>query len=118
MPKTNQTTINSIVWRACDTFRGTMDSSEYKDLVLTMLFVKYLSDFYKEKLNELDKKYKGNQKRIDRALRRKKFKLDDSCTMDYLLKHKEADNLGEIINKALMRIEEDNTQKLEGTLGL
>jgi len=114
MPKTNQTTINSIVWRACDTFRGTMDSSEYKDLVLTMLFVKYLSDFYKEKLNELDKKYKGNQKRIERALRREKFKLDSSCTMDYLLKHKEADNLGEIINKALMRIEEDNAQKLEG----
>lgn len=114
MSKTNQTTINSIVWRACDTFRGTMDSSEYKDLVLTMLFVKYLSDFYKEKLNELEKKYKGNQKRIERALRREKFKLDSSCTMDYLLKHKEADNLGEIINKALMKIEEDNAQKLEG----
>ena len=30
MPKTTQETINNIVWRACDTFRGTMDSNEYK----------------------------------------------------------------------------------------
>ena len=49
MQKTTQDTINNIVWKACDTFRGTMDSSDYKDYILTMLFVKYLSDFYKEK---------------------------------------------------------------------
>jgi len=114
MQKTTQETINNIVWRACDTFRGTMDSSEYKDYVLTMLFVKYLSDFYKEKLEELHKKYNGNQERIERSLKREKFVLNESCTFDYLLKHKEAPNIGEIINKALERIEEDNKEKLEG----
>jgi len=114
MLKTTQETINNIVWRACDTFRGTMDSSEYKDYVLTMLFVKYLSDFYKEKLEELHKKYKGNQERIAKSLKREKFVLDESCTFDYLLKYKESPNIGEIINKALERIEEDNREKLEG----
>ncbi len=114
MPKTNQETINNIVWKACDTFRGTMDSSEYKDYVLTMLFVKYLSDFYSEKLEELQEKYGDNQERIERSLKREKFILDESCTFAYLLKHKEADNLGEVINKALMKIEEDNSEKLEG----
>ena len=114
MQKTTQETINNIVWKACDTFRGTMDSSEYKDYVLTMLFVKYLSDFYKEKLQELHKKYKGNEERIAKSLKREKFVLDESCTFDYLLKHKEAPNIGEIINKALERIEEDNKEKLEG----
>jgi len=114
MQKTSQETINSIVWRACDTFRGTMDSNEYKDYVLTMLFVKYLSDFYKEKLEELDKKYKGNKERIYKSLKREKFVLDESCTFDYLYKHKEAPNIGEIINMALMKIEEDNADKLEG----
>ena len=114
MPKTTQETINNIVWRACDTFRGTMDSNEYKDYVLTMLFVKYLSDFYKEKLEELHKKYKGNEERITKSLKREKFVLDERCTFDYLLKHKEASNIGEIINKALERIEEDNKEKLEG----
>jgi len=114
MQKTTKEIINNIVWKACDTFRGTMDSSEYKDYVLTMLFVKYLSDFYKEKLQELEKKYKGNKERIRRSLKREKFVLDESCTFEYLLKHKEAPNIGEIINKALEKIEEDNSQKLEG----
>lgn len=114
MQKTSQETINNIVWRACDTFRGTMDSSEYKDYVLTMLFVKYLSDFYKQIMEELTAKYPDNQERIERSLKREKFILDESCTFEYLLKHKEADNLGEVINKALMRIEEDNQEKLEG----
>jgi len=38
-----QDQINKAVWRACDTFRGTVDSSIYKDYLLTMLFVKHLS---------------------------------------------------------------------------
>ena len=85
MQKTTQETINSIVWRDCDTFRGTMDSSEYKDYVLTVLFVRYLSDFYKEKVEELHKKYKGHKERIAKSLKREKFVLDERCTFEYLL---------------------------------
>jgi len=114
MSKTNQDTINAIVWKACDTFRGKMDSSQYKDFVLTMLFVKYLSDFYREKLETLKEKYKDNQTRIERSLSREKFKLDEKCTFEYLLKHKESESLGEEINKLLERIEEYNKEKLEG----
>ena len=53
MQKTTQEIINAIVWNACDSFRGTMESNDYKEYVLTMLFVKYLSDFYKEKVEDL-----------------------------------------------------------------
>lgn len=113
MQKTSQDTINRIAWNACDTFRGTMDSSQYKDYVLTMLFVKYLSDFYKEKLQELEVKHKGNKERIEKSLEREKFRLDETCTFEYLLKYKEAENLGEEINKLLLRIEDDNKEKLD-----
>ncbi|MDD4950710.1 type I restriction-modification system subunit M [Sulfuricurvum sp.] len=112
--KTTKEVINNVVWKACDTFRGTMDSSQYKDYVLSMLFVKYLSDFYKEKLQTLNEKYNGDEDRVQRALQREKFVLDESCTFEYLLKHKEANNLGDVINKALEKIEEDNPEKLEG----
>ena len=112
--KTTQEVINNVVWKACDTFRGTMDSSQYKDYILSMLFVKYLSDFYKEKLEQISIRYDGDVDRIKRTLEREKFILDDSCTFEFLLKNKEADNLGEIINKALARIEEDNVEKLQG----
>jgi len=114
MQKTTQSTVNDVIWKACDTFRGIMSSDEYKDYILTMLFVKYLSDFYKEKLEQLQKKHGNRQDRIKAKLKREKFKLDESCTFDYLVKHKEAPNLGEIINKVLEKIEEDNKDKLEG----
>ncbi|RDU69449.1 type I restriction-modification system subunit M [Helicobacter cholecystus] len=109
-----QETINSIVWKACDAFRGSMDSSKYKDYILSMLFVKFLSDFHKEKLQELERKYKGDEERIKRSLAREKFILGQNCTFEYLLSNKEAKNLGEIINKALAKIEEDNPHKLDG----
>lgn len=106
--------INAIVWKACDGFRGSMDSSKYKDYILSMLFVKYLSDFHKEKLQALQEKYKGDEERIKRSLAREKFILDESCTFEYLLANKEVNNLGEIINTALAKIEEDNPSKLDG----
>lgn len=114
MQKTSKNTINNIVWKACDTFRGTMDGSDYKDYILTMLFIKYLSDFHKEKLEQLKIRYDNNSERIQAKLAKEKFRLDETCTFEFLLKHKESDNLGEILNKALEKIEEDNKEKLEG----
>ena len=38
--KITQEDINKVVWKACDTFRGVIDPSQYKDYILTMLFLK------------------------------------------------------------------------------
>jgi len=38
--------IYSSLWKSCDELRGGMDASQYKDYVLTLLFVKYVSDKY------------------------------------------------------------------------
>lgn len=45
---TTRTDIERVLWKACDSFRGKIDSSRYKDYILSMLFVKYLSDVTKE----------------------------------------------------------------------
>jgi type I restriction enzyme M protein len=50
MAKITQKDINDAVWKACDTFRGSIDPSVYKDYVLTMLFLKYLSDVHDDKM--------------------------------------------------------------------
>ncbi len=47
--KINQDEINGIAWKACDTFRGVVDPSEYKNYILVFLFVKYTSDVWKDK---------------------------------------------------------------------
>ncbi|MDD5593155.1 MAG: N-6 DNA methylase [Candidatus Margulisbacteria bacterium] len=41
----------SSIWEACDQLRGGMDASQYKDYVLVLLFVKYISDKYAEQRN-------------------------------------------------------------------
>ena len=37
----------SSLWASCDSLRGGMDASQYKDYILTLLFVKYVSDKFK-----------------------------------------------------------------------
>jgi len=111
---TKQKTINQALWRACDTFRGNVDSSVYKDYILVMLFIKYLSDIYKEHLEEYSKRYNGDKVRIERALKRDRFVLDEICTFDYLYSKRNESNIGEIINTALAHLEEENKAKLRG----
>jgi len=45
--------IYSSLWRSCDELRGGMDASQYKDYVLTLLFVKYVSDKYANRPDSL-----------------------------------------------------------------
>lgn len=112
--KVTQDQINNVLWQACDTFRGTIDSSTYKDYILVMLFIKYMSDTYKEHYEEYYKRYEGNETRIKRALDRERFVLDENSTFDYLYSKRSSSDIGEIINKALAQIEESNKTKLRG----
>lgn len=105
--------IENIVWRACDTFRGAIDPSEYKNYILTMLFLKYLSDLAKEKRAEYSQRYGGDSQRIDRAMSRERFVIPSDSDFDYLYSKREAANLGELINTALQNIEDENKGKLE-----
>ncbi|MED3649509.1 type I restriction-modification system subunit M [Heyndrickxia sporothermodurans] len=112
--KVTKDQINSVLWQAADTFRGKVDSSTYKDYILTMLFIKYLSDAYKEHVEEYTKRYDGDEQRIGRALSRERFVLDEQSTFDYLYSKRNDAEIGEIINKALERLENENTGKLRG----
>jgi type I restriction enzyme M protein len=112
--KTTQEKINQVLWEACETFRGKIDSSIYKDYVLVMLFVKYLSDTYKERKEQLEERYGGDKERIKRALARERFVLDEECTFDYMYERRTQPNIGEVINQALARLEIENAGKLRG----
>ena len=118
--------IFNTVWRACDTFRGVIDPAQYKDYILTMLFVKYLSDIHKSKLAEFEKKFKDNSLRIERAMKLERFfipeiELRDSqnevedafpATFDSLYERRTQPNIGELINILLEHIEDANKTKL------
>lgn len=112
MKKTTQGDINGVLWKAADTFRGTLNSDLYKDYILVMLFVKYLSDVYKEHYEEFAKRYNNDKRMIDRALKRERFILDEKSTFDYLYSKKDDVMIGQKINEALSSIEESNSGKL------
>lgn len=109
--------VNRVVWKACDTFRGVIDPSQYKDYILTMLFLKYVSDVNKEKRKEYAKKYEGNEERVDRAMKMERFQLPTSSSFDYLYEHRNEANLGELIDIALADLEEANREKLSSEDG-
>ena len=54
---TTRKDVERVLWNACDSFRGKIDSSRYKDYILSMLFVKYLSDVYKERKEQYINRY-------------------------------------------------------------
>ena len=115
--KLSQKEINNIVWKACDTFRGVIDPSQYKDYILTMLFLKYVSDVQKDKYNEYLKKYNNDQERADRAMKHERFVVPQHCSFSYLYDHRNEANVGELINIALNDIEEANREKISSEDG-
>ncbi|MDD2236184.1 MAG: type I restriction-modification system subunit M [Kiritimatiellae bacterium] len=104
--------ILNIVWNACDTFRGVIDPGHYKDYILTMLFVKYLSDIRKSKLAEFEAKYKGDAIRVERAMSRERFVIAEDCTFDHIYDHRDDTDIGQLINTVLEKIEDANKAKL------
>jgi type I restriction enzyme M protein len=111
--KINQDDINNTLWRACDTFRGTLDPAQYKDYVLVMLFLKYVSDVWTDKRAELEKKYGGDKTRVERALSRERFVVPAESHFRYLYERRNEADIGELINIALEKIEDANRAKLE-----
>lgn len=108
-----QDEINNAVWAACDSFRGAIDPAQYKDYILTMLFLKYLSDLRKDLLEKYKERYKGDAARVERAMSRERFNVPEECDFDHLFAKRDAANIGELINIALTGIEDANKAKLE-----
>lgn len=114
MTQVRQKDVNDAAWAACDTFRGAVDPAQYKDYILVMLFLKYISDAWREHYEEYRKQYGDDDTRILRRLERERFVLPEGASYYDLYAQRGADNVGELINIALDAVEEANKPKLEG----
>jgi type I restriction enzyme M protein len=109
-----QQQVNQAAWAACDTFRGAVDPAQYKDYILVMLFLKYISDLWNDHLQTYRKQFGGDETRIRRRLERERFILPEGASFYDLHEARNEANIGELINIALEKIEDQNRAKLEG----
>ena len=94
----------SSLWASCDKLRGGMDASQYKDYILTLLFVKYVTDKYKDagvyaEITVFDKVHDPEldiEKRV-------------GCSFDDMVALKGNANIGEGMDKIVNRLAEVNT---------
>jgi len=87
-----KTELYSSLWASCDELRGGMDASQYKDYVLTMLFMKYVSD-----------KYKGDPYGM--------IVVPDGASYDDMVAAKGDKEIGDKINKIIAALAEENDLK-------
>ncbi len=114
MSKSNQSEINDVAWRACDTFRGVVDPSDYKNYILVTLFWKYVSDVWRDHRDRYLAEYAGDTERVQRRLARERFQLPEGCDFTSLYNQRDVADIGQRMNMALEKIEEANKAKLEG----
>ena len=109
---TSQETINKALWAACDTFRGTISADTYKDFVLTMLFLKYISDVWQDHYDTYQKEHGDEPELIHELMKNERFVLPPESSFYVLLDRRHEPGNGERIDKALHAIEEANGNKL------
>lgn len=118
------------LWKAADKLRGNIDPSEYKYIVLGLIFLKYVSDAFYQRKEELEKlvsdpkgasfirdessrKYYIEQKDPYRS--RGIFYIPEKARWDYLQKYTMHNHIGKYLDEALEAIEEENPM-LKGIL--
>lgn len=112
--KIEQQKINDAVWKACDTFRGVVDAGQYKDYILIMLFLKYISDTWNAKIEHYKAQFDCDMGRVERRMANERFVVPQGASFYDLLAKQSADNLGEEFDIAFAKLEDANKEKLAG----
>lgn len=112
MAKITQDELNKLLWSAADSARGTVDASVFKDYILAFLFFKYISDLKQAEVQKLKERYGDDQERIDLRLKNARFILPKGSSFYDIYALQNADNIGELINIALHKIEDVNSTQL------
>ena len=111
-PRITQSEINKAAWAVCDTFRGTVDAADYKNYVLTMLFLKYISDVWQDHQDNYRREHGDHPELIARLMENEQFVLPKGASFYDLYRDRHKPGNGERIDKALHTIEETNGAKL------
>jgi type I restriction enzyme M protein len=110
----SQPDINAIVGKVRQSFRGAIAPENRKNYILGFLFYKYLSDTWKDKLEQYREEFKGDEERVQRRMKRERYLLPEGCDFETIYAKRNDSNIGEVINLTLEKIENANKARFEG----
>jgi len=103
------------LWAAADKLRGHMDASEYKHIVLGLIFLKYISDSFQEKFEALQAEEYADPEDRDEYLADNVFWLPAEARWQTLRDRAKDPSIGQVIDDAMLAIERENP-RLKGVL--
>ncbi len=97
------------LWKACNDLRGKFDPSEFKYVILTIIFLKFSSDSYELIKNELEKEDITDVEEQKDMIKSKKILLiPNGCHWNDILKHKKDGNIHNVVDDVLEKYEKNN----------
>lgn len=103
------------IFAAADKLRGNMDAAEYKNVVLGLIFLKYISDSFEEKYNSLLEEGDGFEEDIDEYTAENIFFVPKEARWDFIASKAMSPEIGQVIDQAMVSIETEN-DRLRGIL--
>lgn len=120
------------LWKAADRLRGNIDVSEYKHVVLGLLFLKYVSDLFYQRRYQLEE-WVSDSKNKEYYLPNEKdrrliiddkdqyqsigvFYIPENARWEYLQQHAFHHDIGRYLDEAMDAIENENPKQLKGVL--
>ena len=103
------------LWEMADKLRGNIQPSDYKSVILGLIFLKYISDSFEEKYNELVAEGDGFEEDRDAYLEDNVFFVPPSARWEFIKKSAKQSTIGQIIDDAMIAIEREN-KNLKGVL--
>jgi type I restriction enzyme M protein len=113
---TKQKSMEETLWDSANKLRGTVESSEYKHVVLGLIFLKFASDKFEERRKEL--LAEGKEKFIEMKEfynMKNVFFLAPESRWSHVIKNSKQDDIALVIDTALHNIEKNNAS-LKGAL--
>ena len=96
------------IWNAACVLRGNMDASEYKNVVLGLIFLKYISDRFDEKYEELRAEGEGFEEDVDEYTSEGIFFVPSSARWSEIASKAHTEEIGVVIDNAMRAIEKEN----------
>ena len=103
------------LWQAADKLRGSMDASEYKYVVLGLIFLKYVSDAFETKHKELLKDEYADEEDKDEYTAENIFWVPKIARWKEITRYSNTPEIGKVIDNAMESIEKENPS-LKGVL--